>query len=353
MHIVKNERPLKQVILIKLFAIILALVISALFIIAVTKLNPIEVMNATIKGTFSSSRRFFNVLRDTCFLFLIAIGLTPAFKMNFMNNGGEGQVLVGALSASAIMITFGDKLPNFVLILVMLLSSIIAGMIWGFIPAILKVKFNTNETLLTLMMNYVAIQIVEFCIDLWDKKQSHVVGIINQKTNAGWLPSLFGNQYTAIYIITLVFAIFMYFYLRDSKHGYEISVVGESKKTAKYAGINVDKTTLRTVILSSSICAIAGFLNVSGISHTISATTAGGKGFTAIIVAWLGKFNVIVMGLISFMLQFLSKGATQIASDFNLNDYIADIIIAIILFFIIGADFFANYKIVFKNKEEK
>lgn len=352
MHIIKNERPLKQVILIKIISIILALIVSSIFIICVTGLNPIDVMNATIKGTFGSSRRFFNVLRDTCFLFLIAIGLTPAFKMNFMNNGGEGQVLIGALASSAIMICFGDKLPNFILIIVMLLSSILAGIVWGFIPAILKVKFNTNETLLTLMMNYVAIQIVEFCVDLWDKKQSHVVGIINQKNNAGWLPSLFGNQYILIYIIVLIVAIFMYFYLKDSKQGYEISVVGESHRTAKYAGINVNKTTLRTIMLSSAICAIAGFLNVSGISHTISASTAGGKGFTAIIVAWLGKFNVIVMGLISFMLQFLSKGATQIASDFNLNDYIADIIIAIILFFIIGADFFANYKVVFK-KEEK
>lgn len=350
MHIIKNERPLKQVVLIKIISIILALIVSAIFIICVTGLNPIDVMSATFKGTFGSSRRFFSVLRDACFLFLIAIGLTPAFKMNFMNNGGEGQVLIGALASSAIMITFADKLPNFVLIIVMLLSSIVAGVIWGFIPAILKVKFNTNETLLTLMMNYVAIQIVEFCVDLWDKKQSHVVGIINQNTNKGWLPSLLSNQYLLIYMIVLAIAIFMYFYLKNSKQGYEIAVVGESHRTAKYAGINVNKTTIRTVILSSAICAIAGFLNVSGISHTISSSTAGGKGFTAIIVAWLGKFNVIIMGLISFMLQFLTKGATQIASDFNLNDYIADVIIAIILFFIIGADFFANYKIVSKKE---
>lgn len=353
MHIIKNERPLKEVIIIKIISIILALIISAIFIIAVTGLNPIDVMLATIKGTFGSSRRLFNVLRDTAFLFLIAIGLTPAFKMSFMNNGGEGQVLIGGLASAAIMINFGDKFPNVVVILLMIVAAIASGVLWGFIPAILKVKFNTNETLLTLMMNYVAIQIVEFCVDIWDKKQSHVVGVINQNTNAGWLPSLFGNQYILIYIVVIIIAIFMYFYLKDSKQGYEIAVVGESKRTAKYAGINVNKTTLRTVMLSGAICALAGFLNVSGISHTISATTAGGKGFTAIIVAWLGKFNVIVMGLISFMLQFLSKGATQIASDFNLNNYIADIIIAIILFFIIGADFFANYKIVSKNKEGK
>lgn len=353
MHVIKNERPLKQNIIIKAIAIILALLVSAIFIVCVTGLNPIKVMEATIKGTFSSSRRFFNVLRDSCFLFLISIGLAPAFKMNYMNNGAEGQVLIGALTTAAIMINLGKSLPNVLLILVCLVSSFVTGAIWGFIPAIFKVKYKTNETLFTLMMNYVAIQIIEFCIDLWDKKQSHVVGIINPDSNAGWLPSLFSNQFTIIYIVTFLLAVFMYFYLNQTKQGYEIAVVGESEATAKYAGINVKKTTLRTVLLSAGICGLAGFLNVAGISHTISSSSAGGKGFTAIIVAWLGKFNVILMGLISFMLQFLAKGSTQIASDFNLNDDIANVITAIILFFIIGAEFFTNYKIVKDHREDK
>ena len=138
-----------------------------------------------------------------------------------------------------------------------------------------------------------------------------------------------------------------------TKHGFEIDVVGGSVKTARYAGIDVKRTTLRTVLVSGGFCGLAGFINVSGISHTISAGTAGGKGFTAIIVAWLGKFNIWVMGLISFMLQFLSKGAVQIASQFNLNEYVADIIIGIILFFIIGSEFFSTYRVVFNRKEKK
>ena len=353
MHIIKNERPLWQVVLIKLVFILLALAVSALFIIALTGLDPFEVFSSMVKGSFSSVKRFYSVLRDTCFLWLIGIGLAPSFKMRFMNNGAEGQVLIGALCSAALMISFGGKISNGILIPLMFVSSFLAGAIWGFIPAYFKVKYQTNETLFTLMMNYIAIQIVEFFVDVWDKKQSHVVGIINSSSSGGWLPGMFSNQYFLVYIITLVFGIFMFCYMNYTKQGYEIDVVGESENTARYAGIDVKKTTLRTVFLSAGICAVAGFLNVSGISHTISAQTAGGKGFTAIIVAWLGKFNVWVMMLISFMLQFLSKGAVQIASQFNLNEYIADILIGIILFFIIASEFFSSYRIVFKKKEEK
>ncbi len=353
MHIIKNERPLWQTLVIKTIAIVLALLVSALFIIVLTGLDPLAVFKATIKGTFSSSRRFFSVLRDASFLFMIALGLTPAFKMNFMNNGAEGQVLMGALGTAAVMINLAGKVSNLVLLMLMLMAALILSMLWGAIPAFFKVRYGTNETLFTLMMNYIAMQIVEFCIDLWDKKQSHVIGVINSDSTAGWLPSLFGNQYMIVFIATLLMAAIIHIYMNYSKQGYEIEVVGESHKTAKYAGINVNAVTVRTVIISAMICGLAGFFNVSGISHTLSASTAGGKGFTAIIVAWLGKFNVVAMALISFMLQFLSKGAMQIASDFNLNDYIANIVVAIILFFIIASEFFCSYSIVRSGKEEK
>ncbi len=353
MHIVKNERPLKETLVIKLIAMALALAVSAVFIVLLTGLNPLEFFSATIKGTFSSSRRFFTVLRDSCFLYMIALALTPAFQMNFMNNGAEGQVLMGALAAGGIMLNLGDKVNGFVLFLLMFAGAIVLSSLWGLLPAVFKVKYNTNETLFTLMMNYLGMQIVEFCIDLWDKKQSHVIGVINSTSKAGWLPTVFDNQYTLVFLATFVMAVFIHIYMNYSKHGYEIEVVGQSQNTAKYAGIDVAKVTLRTVLVSAALCGIAGFINVTGISHTLTAKTAGGKGFTAIIVAWLGKFDVIAMALISFLLQFLSKGAMQIASEFNLNDYIANIITAIILFFIIASEFFCNYSIVFSKKEEK
>ena len=144
----------------------------------------------------------------------------------------------------------------------------------------------------------------------------------------------------------------MYIYLKYNKHGYEISVVGESENTAKYIGINVKKVIIRTLILSGAICGIAGLLLVNGTNHTIASNTVDGRGFTAIMVSWLAKFNPITMILTAFIIVFLEKGAGEISTMFGLNSSFSEIITGIIIFFIIGCEFFINYKLVFRSKKE-
>ena len=350
----KDNETLVNKVIIKAVAIILSLLVSALFLYFVTKLDPISVYASMFKGAFGTSRRTWITIRDTALLLLIAVSLTPAFKMRFWNCGAEGQVLIGGLITAALMIYYGDILPTSLLLIIMFVTSAICGALWAFLPALFKAKYNTNETLFTLMMNYVAIQLVEFFVDFWDKKQSHSVGIINMNTNGGWFFSIAGKQYLLNVIIILIISIVVYIYLKYSKHGFELSVVGESEATAKYAGINVKNTIIRTVLMSGGIAGIAGFVEVAGMSHTISKQTAGGKGFTAIIVCWLAKFNIISMAFISLLIVFLDKGASQIASDFGLNEYASSIITGIILFFILGSEFFINYQINYhKNMEAK
>lgn len=349
----RDYLPISKKLLVKALAIILALVFSALFLFFVTKLDPISVYASMIKGAFGTSRRAWITIRDTVLLLLIAVSLTPAFKMRFWNCGAEGQILIGGLVTAALMIYYGDILPTPLLLIIMAICSCICGALWSFLPAYFKSKYNTNETLFTLMMNYVAIQLVEFFIDLWDKKQSHSVGIINMNSMGGWFPSIAGQQYLLNVIIVILVSVIVYIYLKYSKHGFELTVVGESEATAKYAGINVKHTIIRTVLLSGSLAGLAGFVEVAGISHTISKQTAGGRGFTAIIVCWLAKFNIAIMALISLLIVFLDKGAAQIASDFGLNEYASNIITAIILFFILGSEFFINYKLNFHNKGGK
>ena len=176
--------------------------------------------------------------------------------------------------------------------------------------------------------------------------------MINQQTKWGWFPKLFGKEYSLNVILVLTLTIGMFVYLKYSKHGYEISVVGDSENTARYAGISVRRVTIRTMAISGAICGLAGYIAVAGVGHTISTTTAGGRGFTAIIVAWLAQFNSFVMILISFLLVFLQKGAVQIASQFNLNDYASNIITGIILFFILGSEFFINYRLIHQPGKE-
>lgn len=337
--------------LIRGVALLASLLVCGIFIFLITDLNPLKVYRSMLNGAFGTSHRSWVTARDTMMLLCVAIGLAPAFRMKFWNIGAEGQILVGGIASAACMIYIGDKMPNGLLLIVMFLASCLAGGIWGLIPAIFKSKWNTNETLFTLMLNYVAIQLTGYFVAIWETPYgSNTVGIINSQTHAGWLPSIFGMNYMLNVVIVMALTVFMFFYLRSSKQGYEIAVVGDSENTARYAGMNVKKIVIRTVVISGAICGIAGFLNVSGMSHTISARTAGGRGFTAIIVAWLSKFNTFVMIFFALLIVFLEKGASQIASDFQLNDDASKIMIGIILFSVLASEFFINYSIVVRRK---
>ena len=349
----RNSIYWTKAVMIRVLAIIAALVVDALIIYFVTKLNPIKVYVTMFEGAFGTKRRVWITLREIMMLLCIAVGLAPAFKMRFWNVGAEGQILVGGIATAACMI-YLNSLPTPLLLLVMFIASALAGAIWGLIPAIFKAKWDTNETLFTLMMNYVAIQLTSFMVALWENPfGSNSVGVINQSTQAGWFPKLFGQTYMLNVILVMALTIGMFYYLKLSKQGYEIAVVGESRNTARYAGINVGRVIIRTMILSGALCGLTGFLIVGGRDQTISTGTAGGNGFTAIIVAWLAKFNTFTMALISFLLIFLEKGAAEIASAYNLNDFASDIIAGIILFCILGSEFFINYRVVLRGHHKE
>ena len=336
--------------LIRVIGVVLALIVSALFIYGISKLNPVKVYGAMWDGAFGTTKRSWVTVRDTAFLLCIGIGLAPAFMMRFWNIGAEGQILVGGCATAAVMIYCGNTMPTWVMLIIMFCASCVAGAVWGLIPAIFKAQWNTNETLFTLMMNYIAIQLTNFLVSKWENPPgSNSVGVINLQTQSGWFPAILGQQYLLNIVIVLVLAVCMYIYLRSSKQGYEIAVVGESENTARYAGISVRKVIIRTMAISGAICGVAGFVNVAGAAHTISTEVAGGRGFTAIIVAWLAKFNTFVMILIAILIVFLQKGAVQIASQFNLNDYVSNVVTGIILFFILGSEFFINYQLRFRG----
>ncbi len=349
-HIVKRDAVIwYKSFAVRAVAIIASLLVSAVVITLLTGKNPIEVYSSMIAGAFGSSLRIWSLLQNVAVLLCIALALTPAFKMKFWNCGGEGQVLVGGLATVSVMMFLGDSLPYPILLLVMIAASVLAGIIWAVLPAFFKAKWNTNETLFTLMMNYVAIQLVAFFLKYFVKSGS---GILTPMPEHG-LPVIFNQPYLLNIITVAVLTVLVYIYLKKTKHGYEISVVGESENTARYIGINVPKVIIRTLVVSGALCGIAGLILVGGTNHTISTTTAGGRGFTAIMVSWLAKFNPIYMVMTSFLIVFLEKGAGQISTDFRLPVAISDIVTGIILFFIIGCEFFLQYKIlVSKSRKE-
>ena len=335
-------------------AILLAFVAVALLTMIITHDNPLQIYGTMINGCFGTPRRTWTMLQEIAILLCVSLALTPAFRMRFWNLGGEGQILAGGLACAACMILARDRLPNGLLILLMTVSSIAAGALWAVIPAIFKAKWGTNETLFTLMMNYVATQLVAYFIIVWEvPKGSGQIGIINQSTEAGWLPMIGHYKYLLNILIVLALTFAMYIYMKESKHGFEIRVVGQSENTARYIGIKVDRVIIRTLLLSGAICGLAGLLLVGGTSHTITTTIAGGRGFTAVMVAWLAKFNPLGMIASSLLLIFFKQGAGEISSAIGLNQSYGDIMMGIVLFFIIGSEFFINYKLHFRHQEKK
>ena len=353
-HIVKRDGVVWWAAwLIRIASVAAALIVCALVTVLLTGENPIKVYATMIDGAIGTERRIWSLLQGIAMLLCVSLGVTPAFKMRFWNIGAEGQVLIGGMATAACMILFGSKMPSWLLLPVIIVASIVAGAVWALIPALFKAKWNTNETLFTLMMNYIAIQIVSYFSLKWSvPKGSGQIGVINSDTRAGWLPTLGGHDYLLNIIVVAVITVVMYIYLKYSKHGYEISVLGESENTARYIGINVKKVIIRTMLLSGAICGIAGLLLVSGTDHTITRDTAAGRGFTAIMVSWLAKFNPLYMVLTSFLLVFLQKGAIEISTIFGLNASFSEIITGIIIFFIIGSEFFINYTVKFRGSEK-
>ena len=337
--------------LIRIVAVLFAMVVCGVVTILLTHQNPLDVYAAMFQGAFGTTRRIWNLFQNIAILLCVSLAVTPAFKMRFWNLGAEGQVLVGGLATAACMIFLGDKLSTPLLVAVMAVASIAASCVWALLPALFKARWNANETLFTLMMNYIAMQLVAYFTNEWAvPKGSGTLGIIRK----GWLPTISGYTYLLNILIVAVITVLMFVYLKYSKHGYEIAVVGESENTARYIGINVKKVIIRTMLVSGAVCGIAGLLLVGGTDHTLSRDTVGGRGFTAVMVSWLAKFNPIFMIITSFLIVFLQKGASQISETYRLNDSFSDILTGIIIFFIIGSEFFINYtiKLTKTHKEE-
>jgi len=346
-HVAKRDAvPLWKSLLIRLVALALAFLFCGLLTFLITRHSPLELYESMFLDVFRTSRRVWKMIKDIAVLLCISLAVTPAFRMRFWNIGAEGQVLVGCLATTACMYYLGGKVPDHLLIPIMLVSALISGAVWGLIPAVFKAKWNTNETLFTLMMNYIATYLVAYFLLVWTPDGSSTL----PRLQHGHLPVFFDNDYALIVMVVVALTLLMYVYLYYSKQGYEISVVGESENTARYVGISVPRVIIRTMLVSGAVCGLAGFLIVGGLDHSITTESAGGRGFTAIMVSWLAKFNPILMVATSFLLIFLDHGAARMSQDFGMSDAFPKVITGIILFFVIGCEFFINYRLVFRTK---
>lgn len=349
-HVSKRQEITKlKATLYTLAAVALSLILGALFCGLVSGNNPVFFFTYLIEGVFKTPRRFWTALRDMALLLGVAMALLPAFKMKFWNLGGNGQILMGALATIICMKFLGGKIPDGWVNLLMIITSIAAGIIWALIPAIFKAFFKTNESLFTLMMNYIAVGLVSYFITKYSNSGSNTILPIEQ----GNLPVI-GNEYLLTIIVVALITAFMIIYFKFSKHGYEVSVVGESENTARYIGINVKKVVLRTMALSGAVCGIIGMLIIGSIDKTITTSSANNMGFTAIMVAWLANLNPITMIIAALFITFVDKGMSTVRMKFGLtNIATTNIVLGFIYFFVIACQFFITYKVLFTKKTKK
>lgn len=342
----RSAMPKWQVVSIYVAAILVSLLLSAIICSLFSSKDPFTFFVSLFDGALGTSRRIWLLLQDTALLLGVAVALVPAFKMKFWNLGGNGQILVGGLSAIACMFYLGGKVPDWVIIVLMVVVSILAGAIWGVLPAIFKALWGTNESLFTLMLNYIATGLVAMCITIWVKSGSGVLNPISY----GNFPYLFGNKYLLTVLVFFALAGAMYVYLKYTKHGYEIAVVGDSPNTAKYIGIDVKRVIIRTMILSGALAGLVGLFLAANINHNISTASANNMGFTAIMATWLAAFNPLVMIGTCLFITFVAKGMVQVRGDFGFtNDSIANIVIGLVYFCVIACSFFITYRVVLRT----
>lgn len=353
-HIVKrDDMPVWKAWLIRIATIIIGLVVVGIFSMFVTEKSFFETYRIMYMGVFGRlfegyTTMFWKYLQEIAILLCLALALTPAFKMKFWNCGAEGQALMGGLASIFCMIQFGEKLPYGALIAVIAVTSILAGAVWGIIPAVFKALFNTNETLFTLMMNYIATQIIAYYVYI-EGGGSNVINPVS----AGNFPAVGNNDYFINIITVAIITVLMFIYLKYSKQGYEISVVGESQNTAKYIGINVKKVIIRTMAISGALCGVTGMLLVAGKDHSINTNLVGGQGFTAILMSWLGQFNPFIMVVMTAIVVFLRIGVSKVADSSFLNSSFSEIMVGIVILLLVGCEFFIQYSIRFRhNKKE-
>lgn len=348
MQIVKREKTSKkQIIMIRLFAIIAAIIASSIFIV-ILGYNPIQVYTNMISGALGSKIRFRSTLLEMVPLVITSLGILVAFKMKFWNIGGEGQILMGAFGATYVAL-YADWIPKFLVIPVMFLVGFLAGGIWALIPAFFKAKFGANETIMTLMLNYIAIQWITY-LQYGPWRDPSLMGFakIANFPNHALLPKVFGIHIGLI--ISLVLVVFISWFLKRTKRGFEIAVVGESVSTARYAGMDISRIIITTMLLSGGLCGITGVIQSAGVNKTLTMNVSSGYGFTAVITTYLSGLSAPRVLIVSFLFGILLQGGSYIQSALQIPQSAADVLQGMILFCALGSEFFVNYKVRFSKK---
>lgn len=346
-----------------LLAILFALTVGGVLLFAIG-VNPLVLYKDMFTIGMLGSRFAYKSVEGLLTIFvpllITSLALSLSFKMRFWNIGGEGQFIIGALAAATVALKFGNSMPPFPLLVLMFLASMLCAGLYGGVVALLNVRFRTNETLLTLMLNYIALYLLRFFGETqapWNfyLSDESVRPVFQKFPEAAFMPTISIGKFSLniSFIFAILICVGVYFYLKKTKQGYEISVVGDSANTARYAGMNVPKIIVRTMFLSAALIGLAGGFYVSG-AKVLSTSVTNNVGWTGIIVAWLAKLNTFAIFGVALLISIMQYGVQAASTQFPIIDSnFADLLQGIILFFVLAADFFIRFKLVFRKNAKK
>ncbi len=347
----KPELPKKREILIRALAILLSLLCAGV-VIMLLGFNPVTIFSQIVMGAVGTEMRIQQTISKAIPLVIASLGILVAFKMKFWNIGGEGQIMMGAFGASCVALFCPVALPAPVMLIAMAIAAMICGGIWAFIPAFFKARFGTNETIFTLMLNYIAIKWVTYLqYGPWKDPASQGFPKVADFPDSAVLPKLFGVHIG--WIIALAFTVLIYIFINKTKKGYEITVVGESIETARYAGMNIKSIIIMAMLISGGLCGMVGMIQASAVEKTLTATLSANYGFTAIITTWLSRLSAPFIVVTCLAFAVLLQGGAYLQIAMQVPAAVADMMQGIILFFVLGSEFFIQYKVSLERAGKK
>ena len=345
----RMEQPGWLGLIVSLGAVTFALVLGG-FVLMLVGGDPIRAYAFMAKAAFGDIGVFSDTLVKATPLILVSLAAVVAFRMRLWNIGAEGQFYLGAFGASLVVLTplLPPETSPWLMIPAMMVMGMLAGALWGFIPGYLKAKYNVNEIITTLMMNYIAVAWNNYFIfDVWSEGGFQMS---RQFPKTAWLPRL--TDYAAQvpvfrgltihlgFVIALIAAGVVWWIMYRSRWGYEIRLIGDNPRAARYAGINIVRNTILVMMLSGALAGLGGMLEISGVVHRLQGAISSGYGFTGIIIAWLAKLNPILVVPISILFGGLLLAGREIQPS-----GIPMLIQGIILVCLIGSDFLFRNRI--------
>ncbi len=346
----KEDASGVKAVLIRVASILAAVILSGVLILLIGH-DPIETFAAMLEGSFGSAYGIKNTVTVAVPLLVIGLGLSIAFSMRFWNIGAEGQLIMGAIWGTFISHQLPENMSRLLALPIVAGAAILGGAFWAVIPGLFRAYSRTNETLFTLMLNYVAIKFTVYLrCELWKDPDAMGFPQIAPLPSSAHLPKLFGIHIG--WIIALILVVIVHVFLRYSKLGYEIRVVGESEKTAHYAGINVRKVIITGTIISGALVGLAGMIKLTGVSWTLSESIGGGNGFTAVMVAWLAQLQAPVMILTSILFAAMEQGAMAMEISVGVPASVSKVIEGLILFAALSSDLFIRYRVVIEKTKK-